>query len=403
MYIAVICSPYKSQLSGIINLLHEVTLLGHQVELWGDWETQRLAFEYKLGFRHIALDSKIKDVITQNPRNTEYYTKFAFPLAQIQIPQVLKYCEQHKPDILWANTRIYSAIIVSKITGIPLINHCYSGDSVSHKPEELYGFYPSEQLSDRKMAVMLNLIRQFYYVTDTWFNENICKKYHLPDENYVAGLSSELCVFVLSIPELCKARKAELPYLHFIGPLIDIFDKGLNHSERKYCYVSLGTWPIDLSKMIELYKLIINNIPAKYDVVVGLGGIIEPKLLGFEEKRIKIYKYADQLSLISKASFVICHGGSNSVHEALYFGKQIIGIPFQPEHRELLYRAELLEIAIRLDPNTLTGESIHKAIKDITGLSQYRKKSLKLSQKIKRINGKQLVFNYLANVKVPTI
>ena len=45
MYIAVICSPFASHLGLIPSVFRDMVESGHEIELWGDWETKKVALQ----------------------------------------------------------------------------------------------------------------------------------------------------------------------------------------------------------------------------------------------------------------------------------------------------------------------------------------------------------------------
>jgi UDP-N-acetylglucosamine transferase subunit ALG13 len=388
----------------MINLFRKLATLGHKIVLLGENETGKLASKFNIGFWKVEIDARIKNAVSQKLSNTEFYTKFAFPMAKEQIPEVINYCNTCKPDLLLGNTRVFSGIVTSIITGIPIINHCYSGDSLAHKSEDLYGFCVNGSENERKNELMLNMSNYFYEKTDIWFNKNIGKPFGLPEIQYAVSLASEECVLVLSIPELCKPCKVRLPYVHFIGNLMaPIDDSDTNFSSnKKYCYVSLGTWPVNLNAIVELYRIIVKSIPVKYNIVIGLGGILTSGHLNLNDSRVFVYNYAPQISIIRNASFVVCHGGSNTVHEALYFGKPIIGFPFQAEHRELLFRLEMQKAGIVVDLNRSIEKAIKKAVREITVIGKYKENAYRLSNVLRHINGEKKaieLINYIVSKK----
>ena len=150
MYLAAVCSPFASQLGRVVRLFQDLAKSGHRIELWGDSETEELAATFDLGFRHVPLSRNVKAAIQRNLDATQFYTEFAFPMTQQQIPRVIQYCRQSPPDLLYSNARVYTAAVAAQITGIPVVNHCFSRDAFGQSPGDLYGFCPCGTESMRK-------------------------------------------------------------------------------------------------------------------------------------------------------------------------------------------------------------------------------------------------------------
>ena len=97
-------------------------------------------------------------------------------------------------------------------------------------------------------------------------------------------------------------------------------------------YISLGTVFNDKPDLFKLFIQILGN--TEYKVIVSTGGNERIFELLEQENRfnnITIYKFVDQLDILSKASIFITHAGFNGIYEGLYFTVPMLMIPHAPE------------------------------------------------------------------------
>ena len=58
----------------------------------------------------------------------------------------------------------------------------------------------------------------------------------------------------------------------------------------------------------------------------------------------------------------MCHGGSGMVHEAIWFGLPVVGIPLFADQFDNLLRAVDRGVAVSLDLFDMTDESFYQAV-----------------------------------------
>jgi hypothetical protein len=388
MYLAILCSPFPSHLGQMAWAIPRLVERGHRLELWGGRQTAQTAADLGVGYRPVQESGDIvEQAAAGHPRIQDYYLRCAFPLVVQQLPQVLRWCRKDPPDLLHSNSRVYTAAVASRLTGIPATNHCCSGLSFGLVPEDLFGFCPSGQEAPRKREVMLAMSRSFFRQMDDVFEEMVAKPWGLPRIDNAIGLTSGRAVLALTCAALSNPRLAALPYVHLVGPLVPPAAPVPAHP-RPYAYVSLGTWPLPLQETLSLYRAVIAAIPNRYHVVAGLGGRFAPRDLACEDPRLAAYRYAPQTSLIHGAEFVVCHGGCQTVHEALFFGKPLIVIPPNlAEPRELSWQAHRACAAVVLAPEERDVRCIRSAIEDLVREPRYARAAESLSRALRGSGG----------------
>lgn len=398
MYVACICSPMPSHLGQMELALKRLSERGHRVELWGCGGTEAAAKRAGLGYKPLPVEPEVERAAERLASPWDYYAGFSFPLVAGQLPRVLGYCRDDPPDLLHSNARVYTAAVASLVTGIPSSNHSCNGTSFAVVPEDLYGFRVKGDESERKRQLMVSLSRRFHAEVDGEFQRQIGRPFGLAPVENAAGLASRSCVLVFSIRELANQRIACMDYVHFTGPLISDApgrpDCGAGH--ERYCYVTLGTWPLGRDRVIRLYEDIVSGIPERYRVFLGLGGRFTAEDLAPLPERVSALSYAPQTSLVRDADFVVCHGGCQTVNEALYFGKPIIAIPpHVTEPRDMTYRAVRAGVCIELDANGASSEAVRNAVERLVSTASYAECAADLARAFRKTGGVDAVVEIL--------
>lgn len=366
MFFAFLTSPFPSHLGQMSLAVRELLRRGHRAEIWGDDSSEQIARELGAAFELVPLTRDLIDGVTRySQRPQDYYSHFAFPLTVQQLPQVLELCEKRSPDMIHSNSRIYTAAIATRLTGIPCSNHCCSGLSFGLIPEDLFGFHLTGDEPPRRRDLMIAMNRSFHRQIDSLFERIVARPLSLEPIQNVLGMISDECVLSLSCLQLANPRLAALPQTVFTGPLI-AETASAACLEGDYCYVSLGTWPLDMDTTINLYRTIIAGIPREYRVIVGLGGRCEPRELAVKDDRVLVLKYAPQSSLVRSALAVVCHGGCQTVHEALYFGKPLVMLPpGLAEPQDLSHKVARWGAGVVLDYRNATSDDIRRTVSEV--------------------------------------
>jgi UDP:flavonoid glycosyltransferase YjiC (YdhE family) len=101
-------------------------------------------------------------------------------------------------------------------------------------------------------------------------------------------------------------------------------------------------------------------------MVIGLGALAEKAQLSIDDERVLVLENAPQLEAIKHSELVICHGGCQTVHEALYFGKPLIGIPHHAEISEMVNSVEINGAGVRVAPSKISRGTLGEAIETAT-------------------------------------
>jgi len=149
----------------------------------------------------------------------------------------------------------------------------------------------------------------------------------------------------------------------FVGPLLATRRRdGLRVGpigSRPLAYVSLGT--IYNDNLALLQRIATQLSAAGWQVVVSLGAD-DAHATGAWSAHVRAYPFVDQLAMLAEAKLVVCHGGLQTVTEALALGVPCIVIPQDVDQHVVGQRAAGLGAAVMLDEKTLTDEAFVGAL-----------------------------------------
>lgn len=154
-------------------------------------------------------------------------------------------------------------------------------------------------------------------------------------------------------------RKAELP---------KEWEEKVETKEKKIL-ITLGTF---LSNRKDVLEKLIRYTRAYYPtalIIVSAGSNTE-SLAKFREANTLIEGFIPQIGLMPYMDMVIFHGGCNTLTEAMYYGKELIILPFSSDQFNIAYDVEKNNLGQILDPNNFTKEGLAKAFKNIEQMSK---------------------------------
>lgn len=155
----------------------------------------------------------------------------------------------------------------------------------------------------------------------------------------------------------------------FVGPSVfsDIVPQ--KTKERPLVYISMGTVindrPDFYARCIEAMR------DQNVDVIISCGNAVNPESLGALPKNIRIFPYADQLDILSKADVFITHCGMNSVSESLYMAAPMVLYPQTSEQKAVARRTAEIGAGTVLSDDS--AEGIRASVREVLHHDAYGK------------------------------
>jgi zeaxanthin glucosyltransferase len=217
------------------------------------------------------------------------------------------------------------------------------------------------------------------------------KQWNLPAYSSDRDFFSKLAI-ISQHPQEFEFPRHELPsYFHFTGPFHDStgredidfpFDK-LNG--KPLIYASMGT----LQNRLEYVFHIIASACVELDaqLVISLGGSLEPETFSSLPGEPLVVKYAPQLELIKKASLVITHAGMNTTLESLSYGVPMVGIPITADQPGVAARIAWSGVGEFVPLSRLSVLKLKETVKQVWKEESYRKNAVRLQNAISSAGG----------------
>jgi MGT family glycosyltransferase len=123
------------------------------------------------------------------------------------------------------------------------------------------------------------------------------------------------------------------------------------------------------------------------DVIVTVGGGIDPAELGPQPPHVHIERHIDQALVLPRCAAVVSHGGSGSVLGALAHGLPSVLLPIGADQPHNAARATELGVAVALDVMTATPAAVREAVATVLADPAYRRAAERMRVEIAALPG----------------
>ncbi|MDJ0690104.1 MAG: glycosyltransferase [Xenococcaceae cyanobacterium MO_188.B32] len=233
--------------------------------------------------------------------------------------------------------------------------------------------------------------------------------WNLPAYSHPNDIFSQLAMITRHISELEFPRQLP-PHFHFTGsfhtsikrPSIAFPWEKLNN--KPLVYASMGTLQNRRANVFE----IIAKACADMDVqlVISLGGGLDPKLLPNLPENSLVVKYAPQLELLQKASLNITHAGLNTTLESLSYGVPMVAIPVTDDQPGVAARIAWTGVGEIVKLSRLSVEIMRETVERVLKEPSYKQNAVLLQEAIRHTKGVNHAVNIIeqaVSTKKPVI
>ena len=169
----------------------------------------------------------------------------------------------------------------------------------------------------------------------------------------------------------------------FVGPSIRPAAGEVEKTGEKLVYISMGTVNND---MLPLYRNCIEALKdTPYQVILSVGGQVDPAQFGKLPENIAVYPSVDQIAVLEKADVFLSHCGMNSVSESLYHSVPLVMLPQTSEQGGVTVRTAQLGAGIRLEKTT--PHAIRAAVDTVLKDPAYRKNAADIAAGFQACSG----------------
>jgi len=208
------------------------------------------------------------------------------------------------------------------------------------------------------------------------------------------------------ITQLPRALEFEIdplpPNLYYTGPFVDPaqrtpvdFPWG-KLDGRPLVFASLGTLQ---NRSQDIFRKIAQACTGlNVQLVISLGGGLEPDRLGALSGDPIVVRFAPQLDLVKRASVVITHAGINTVLESLSEGVPLVCIPLGNDQPGVAARVKAHAAGVVVPPRKANAKRLRSAVTTVLDHDSYRLAARKIQTAIAEIDGLDRAADIIENV-----
>jgi zeaxanthin glucosyltransferase len=181
------------------------------------------------------------------------------------------------------------------------------------------------------------------------------------------------------------------PNLYYTGPFVDpaqrtpIDFSWERLNGRPLVFASLGTLQ---NQSREKFAVIADACaPLDVQLVLSLGGGLDPEQLGILSGNPIVVNYAPQLELIKRATLVITHAGLNTVLESLSEGVPMVCIPLGNDQPGVAARVKAHGAGVVVPPRRVNAKRLRSAVRAVLENDSYRLAARRMQAAIAEVDG----------------
>ncbi|MBE9044350.1 hypothetical protein IQ255_08030 [Pleurocapsales cyanobacterium LEGE 10410] len=180
--------------------------------------------------------------------------------------------------------------------------------------------------------------------------------------------------------------------------------KNISRTLQTLIYASMGTLQNRRDYVFQTIAEACADLDAQ--LIISLGGGLDPKALPKLSGDPLVVKYAPQLELLQQASLNITHGGLNTTLESLSYGVPMVAIPVTDDQPGVAARIVWTGVGELISLSSLSVSNMRETIKKVLGEPSYKKNAVRLQQAIERTEGVKGAVNIIeqaVSTKKPVI
>lgn len=181
--------------------------------------------------------------------------------------------------------------------------------------------------------------------------------------------------------------------LHYTGPFVNPGQRPRidfpweQLDGRPLVYASLGTMQNGSEDTFRIMAEACAGLNAQ--LVISLGGGLDPDRLGPLAGNPLVVRYAPQLEIVQRAAAVITHAGLNTTLESLAEGVPLVCVPFGNDQPGVAARVAARGAGLVLPHNKLNVKRLRQAVRAVLTEEKYRRAAREIQAAMKRVDALQ--------------
>jgi len=197
---------------------------------------------------------------------------------------------------------------------------------------------------------------------------------------------------IAQLPKVLEFESApHRQHLYFTGPWVNPGQRPAIEfpwdrlNGRRLVYASLGTLQNGSEYVFRAIAQACSELPVQ--LVLSLGGGLEPERLGALAGNPIVVPFAPQLELLKRTDAVITHAGINTVLESLSEGVPLVAIPLGNDQPGVAARVKARGAGVVVPRRKLSVGRLRRAVRLVLNDPRYRARAQELGRAIRQIDG----------------
>lgn len=392
IHFGILCLGATGHLNTMFPLGHELQQRGHRVTFFSLPDVQPKAQAAGFNFCNIYATVDTKSTSRQFVKARKFITitginrtfqNFA-QYAETRLQNAAMIREQGIETLL-VDLSVFEGGTIAEYLNIPYITICcilpFYQDPAIPPIATTWAYNPAywAQMRNRMAYSLFNWMAKPVLQVISHYRQ----RWNLPAYTHPNDIFSKLAIITRHIPEFEFPRQLP-PHLHFTGS----FHQSLARQSIPFPFEQLNDTPLIYASMGTLqnrFGFVFRTIAeacADLDaqLVISLGGGLEPDLFSNLPGNPIVVKYAPQLELLQKARLNITHAGLNTTLESLSYGVPMVAIPVTDDQPGVAARIAWTGTGELVTLSQLRVPKLRGAIERVLTEASYQKNADRLQQ-----------------------
>ncbi|MEY2833156.1 MAG: hypothetical protein RLZZ574_2415 [Cyanobacteriota bacterium] len=402
IHFGILCLKATGHLNTMFPLGHELQQRGHRVTIFSAPVAKPKVEAAGFNFCDIYFQSDgtnqqqkpqtEKAGILTNIINIKRTLKKFAQQAEIRLQQAPLVIREQGVEALIVDLSVFEGGTIADYLNLPYVTMCcmlpfYQDLTIPAIPTTWqYSHVWWAKLRNYACYGLLNLMAQPVLQVVSHYRQT----WNLPAYTHPNDIFSKLAIITRHIAEFEFPRQLP-PHFHFTGsfhqsltrqPIAFPFEQ-LNG--KPLIYASMGTLQNRFSFVFRTIAEACADLDAQ--LVISLGGGLEPKSLPNLPGNPIIVKYAPQLELLQKARLNITHAGLNTTLESLSYGVPMVAIPVTDDQPGVAARIAWTGTGELVTLSQLRVPKLREAIKRVLTEESYKQNAVRLQAVMRQTRG----------------
>lgn len=270
------------------------------------------------------------------------------PFARMMREGLMRLIEEHRPDVIISDCITFAGGLCAYSKGIPYVT------TTPVPPDVMGDALQAPKVFEWQQRLIRGLQQEFGIYTDDFVMH-----------------SSEMNLVFTS--ESFARMPLALPHLKFVGPVKGrpnhtFFDfNALDKVTTPKIFISLGTLLVDIRKAF--FEKV---IAAFKDEPVTVIAATDPSIIEEWPDNFMVQSYVPQTRLMPLMDVVVCHGGFNTVNDALLNGLPLLVTPITYDHFHTAGLVVHSGAGLKLRYKRMRAEDLRAAVQSLLQEGHYR-------------------------------